>query len=247
MEDALVVCCGGALAGERSDRGADCSALPRSCPAREAAPRRRVELCLCPLRDGGRGGPRTVDATLQRRLRVRDGVEGRRDGAASMEAHRSALCPRAAKGLAAQAALLRNPRVKRPAAAFCGYGCAAEASLLNSRSNFPMRSAASCPALFFVVAAIWPTPGQPGLEPRRPKGSPRISHREGCLAPTGKLLGKALQPALGKTGAPALPRATREAATENTVREHYRGSVAEPTSSPGPQTGQPRYGQGPEG
>ena len=89
MEDALVVvlwCRDGALAGERSDRGADCSALPRSCPPREAAPRRRVE--LCPRRADG-GGPRAIEA-LQLRLRPRDGVKGRRDGAASMEAHRSA-------------------------------------------------------------------------------------------------------------------------------------------------------------
>ena len=108
-------------------------------------------------------------------------------------------------------------------------------------SRFRMRSAASCPALFFVVAAIWPTPGQPGLEPRRPKGSPRISHREGCLAPTGKLLGSPPAGAGQNRGSSAPTRDAREAATENTVREHYRGSVAEPTSSPGPQQGQPLW------
>ena len=85
MEDALVVVCrcrDGGLAGERADRGADCSALPRPSPPREAAARRL-------LRGGGRGGPRAIDA-LQLRLRLRDGVERGCDGAASMEAHRSA-------------------------------------------------------------------------------------------------------------------------------------------------------------
>ena len=108
MEDAFVGRRDGGLVfwchdvtGERSDRGAGQSASARfPRPTCEAAPRRRVR-------------PRTVDA-LQLRLRPRDGVEGRRDGAASMEAHRSARYRGAAQGLAAHtAALPPTFRVKR--------------------------------------------------------------------------------------------------------------------------------------
>jgi hypothetical protein len=142
VEDALVGRRDGGLTvfwchdvtGERSDRGAGQSASARfPRPTCEAAPRRRVE--LCPRRGNGRGGPRAIDA-LQLRLRPRDGVEGRRDGAASMEAHRSARCRRAVTGLAAQGCPFATLAVKRPAAALCGYGRAREASLRPARRGF---------------------------------------------------------------------------------------------------------------
>ena len=119
MEDAFVGRRDGGLVfwchdvtGERSDRGAGQSASARfPRPTCEAAPRRRVWLCL--LRDDGRGGPRAIDAALQRRLRPRDGVEGRRDGAASMEAHRSAIS-RSALGSVSRAALSPQRLQKLP-------------------------------------------------------------------------------------------------------------------------------------
>ena len=54
VEDALVVVC--RCRCERSDRGADCGALPRSRPAREAAARRRL------LRDDSCGGKAAPEA-----------------------------------------------------------------------------------------------------------------------------------------------------------------------------------------
>jgi hypothetical protein len=107
VEDALVVVC--RCRCERADRGADCGALPRSRPPREAASRRLLR---------GDGG-----------------------GTAQPEAHG---CQSACYRLAMRAATKCRLPSRLP-------GDAVEAVAPFS-SRFRMRSAARCPAHFFVVA-----------------------------------------------------------------------------------------------
>ena len=152
------------------------------------------------------------------------------DGAASMEAHRSARCRRAATGLAAQGCPFCQPERSSGCSGVRQLRLRCRASLRRVRRVFACVRLRDAQPIFFVVAGA-----RAASRTRTAARGARVAcrtHHERRLPrrPLENIL-ESHSPALGKTGRPSAPtRDAREAATENTLRgpTHRFGQRGQP-------------------